>query len=226
MSLKIHVNPRAAFPPLGCYSGFVFSLLPGFVRLLNRRPLLVAALAFPCAVFAAPRVQPVPVPQEMRSTAFVVTVNGKPVDVAHVAASYDFVNFDITGPVDVAITAAESGFWDHGVDMQPWRLGLRPRRDGQTIEFKLQAPAKLSISRPRDFLNHAQMLFLFAGVPPPPAPPMSPAMHYFQPGVYRQSLNPKSGETYYLAPGALLLWQPESVECAGSEGAGARHDRL
>ena len=124
---------------------------------------MVFLLALPCAAFAAPRVQPVPVPPELRSTAFTVTVNGKPVDVAHAAASYEYVNFDITGPVKVEITATEPGFWDRGVDIEPWRLGLRPERQGQTIRFKLAGPAKLSISRPRDFLNHARMLFLFAG---------------------------------------------------------------
>jgi hypothetical protein len=70
----------------------------------------------------------------------------------------------------VEITAAEKGFWDKGVDIQPWRLGLRPTRTGQTIRFRLSGPAKLSISRPGDFLNHAKMLFLFAGAPPPPLP--------------------------------------------------------
>jgi hypothetical protein len=92
-----------------------------------------------------------------------VTVNGQAVDVAHAAASYEWVSFDITGPVDVAITAAEAGFWDRGVDIQPWRLGIRPVREGQTIRFHLAGPAKLSISRPGDFLNQAAMLFLFAG---------------------------------------------------------------
>ena len=168
---------------------------------------------------AAPRVQPVPVPPEMRSSAFTVTVNGKPIDVAHVAASYDFVNFDITGPVDIAITAADPGFWDRGVDIQPWRLGLRPKRQGQTIQFKLQAPAKLSIARPRDFLNHAQMLFLFAGSPPAP-PPAGPGVHVYPAGVYRQSLNPKSGETDYLEPGAyfygsLNLFNVQGVKVLG-----------
>jgi hypothetical protein len=139
----------------------------------------------------------------MRSTAFTVTVNDQPIDVAHVAASYDYVNFDITGPVNIAITADEPGFWDRGVDIQPWRLGLRARRDGKTIRFRLEGPAKLAISRPRDFLNHAAMLFLFAGAPPTP-PPVSPTLHYYQPGVYHQSLNPKSGDTYYLAPGAFF----------------------
>ena len=153
----------------------------------------------------------------MRSSAFTVTVNGTPIGVAHVAASYDFASFDITGPVDVAITAAAAGFWDHGVDIQPWRLGLHAHREGQTIRFRLQGPAKLSIARPRDFLNHAQMLFLFAGSPPPPPPS---GAQVIKPGVYRQSLNPKSGETYYLAPGAyfygsLNLFNVEHVKVLG-----------
>ena len=135
--------------------------------LLWERRVLVVVFLLARVASAATRVQPVPVGPEMRSSAFTVTVNGKPVDVAHVAASYDYVNFDITGPVDVAITAAEPGFWDRGVDIQPWRLGLRPARQGQTIQFRLSGPAKLSISRPGDFLNYGRMLFLFAGSPPP-----------------------------------------------------------
>ena len=172
--------------------------MPGF------RSFLIAALVLPAALHAAPRVQAAPVPAEMRSTAFTVTVDGIPEDVAHAAASYEFVNFDITGPVDVAITAAQPGFWDAGVDIQPWRLGLRPARDGQTIRFRLAAPAKLSISRPGDFLNHASMLFLFAGSPPPP-PPSGPNVTIVPAGLHRQSLNPKSGDTIYLAPGAFLF---------------------
>jgi hypothetical protein len=155
----------------------------------------------------------------MLSTAFTVTVNGQPVDVAHAAASYEFVSFDMTAPVTVEITAAEQGFWDKGVDIQPWRLGLRPTRQGQTIRFRLAAPAKLSISRPGDFLNHAKMLFLFAGTPPPPMP-RKQMIHAYQPGVYHGSLNPKSGETLYLAPGSyffgsLNLWKVENVKILG-----------
>jgi hypothetical protein len=155
--------------------------LPGF------RSLLVAVLALPAAAPAAARVQAAAVPAEMRSTAFTVRVDGHPVDVAHAAASYEFVSFDITGPVTVEITAADAGFWDKGVDIQPWRLGLRPVRQGPTIRFRLAGPAKLSISRPGDFLNHAAMLFLFAGAPPPPLP-RDAKIHVFQPGVYRGSL--------------------------------------
>jgi PA14 domain/PKD domain len=196
---------------------FLIPLLAGFDFVPGSRALLGLLLVLAGRAWATPRAQPVPVPPAMRSTAFTVTVNGKPVDVAHVAASYDFASFDITGPVDVAVTAAAEGFWDRGVDIQPWRLGLRAQRDGQTIRFRLQGPAKLSIARPRDFLNHAQMLFLFAGSPPPPPPSDA---QVFKPGVYRQSLNPKSGDTYYLAPGAyffgsLNLFDVEHVKVLG-----------
>ena len=190
-----------------------FRLLPGF------RSLLFVLLVLPFAAHAAPRVQAVPVPQEMRSSAFTATVNGQAVDVAHAAANYDWVSFDITGPVDIAVTAAETGFWDRGVDIQPWRLGIRPVRDGQTIRFHLAGPAKLSISRPGDFLNQAKMLFLFAGTPPP-GPPTGPNVHIVPAGIHRESLNPKSGDTYYLAPGAFIfgslnLWKVGGVKVLG-----------
>jgi hypothetical protein len=196
-----------------------FSLSPESIFLLGFRALFLAVLAFPLAAHAASRVQAAPVPAEMRSTAFTVIVNGKPVDVAHAAASYEYVSFDVTGPVDVAITAAEQGFWDRGVDIQPWRLGLRPIRQGQTIRFRLRGPAKLSISRPGDFLNHARMLFLFAGAPPPP-PPAGSNVRILTAGIHRESLNPKSGETLYLAPGAyvfgsLNLWKVHDVKVLG-----------
>jgi hypothetical protein len=188
-------------------------LLPGF------RALLLSLLAFPAAVHAATRVAAAPVPDEMRSTAFTLTVNDRPVGVAHAAASLEFANFDITGPAEVAITATEPGFWDHGVDIEPWRLGLRAERDGQTIRFNIPGPVKLSISRPRDFLNHATMLFLFAGSPPTP-PPAGPNVQVVPAGVHRESLNPKSGETIYLAPGAYIfgslnLWNVDHVKVLG-----------
>ena len=201
-------------------------VFPSFSWFSLRQGLCLTLLALaPTALVAATATpfEPVPVPAEMRSTAFTVRVNGKAVEVAHAAASYEFASFDFTsvkpGRVEVEITAAEPGFWDKGVDIQPWRLGIRPVREGQTIRFPLSAPAKLSISRPGDFLNHAKMLFLFAGAPVPPMP-RDPTIHAYLPGVYRNSLNPKSGETYYLAPGSyfygsLNLWKVENVKILG-----------
>jgi hypothetical protein len=187
--------------------------------LFDVRALVAVLVAFSTVAHAASRFQSAPVPPEMLSTAFTVTVNGKSIDVAHAAANYDYVSFDITGPVDIEITAAEPHFWDRGVDIQPWRLGLRANRTSQTIRFRLASPAKLAIARPRDFLNHAKMLFLFAGTSPPP-PPSDPRARIYKPGVYRQSLNPKSGDTIYLAPGSyfyggLNLWKVENVRILG-----------
>jgi len=195
-----------------------FSLLPG-LRCLSG----LILLAFPLLVHGAShtRVDAAPVPPDMRSTAFTMTVNGAPIDVAHAAASLQYASFDFSGgPVDVTITAAEPSFWDRGVDIEPWRLGIRPVRDGQTIRFRLEHPAKLSISRPRDFLNHATMLFVFAGSPPPPAPKPDPNVKIYGPGIYRESLNPESGQTLYLAPGSyflggLNLWQVDHVKVLG-----------
>ncbi len=171
------------------------------------------------AAGAATRVNTAPVPAEMRSSFFAVSVNGRPVDVAWAASNYEFVSFDATGPVEISITAAEPGFWDRGVDIEPWRLGLRAARTGQTIRFRLPRPAKLSISRPGDFLNHAKMLFLFAGAPTPP-PPRGAKVTIIPAGIHRGSLNPKSGDTIYLAPGAyvfgsLNLWNVDDVKVLG-----------
>jgi hypothetical protein len=195
--------------------------------LLFVRRLLVVLLLIPAFVRAATRthVEAAPVPAEMRSNAFTIKVNGEPVDVAHAAANYSYVSFDFSGgPVDVEITAAEEGFWDRGVDVEPWRLGIRPVREGQTIRFRLAGPAKLSISRPQDFLNQAKMLFLFAGTPPPPAPPLASKpdsnVKIYGPGVYHESITAHSGQTIYLAPGSYFfggvnLWQVDHVKILG-----------
>jgi len=195
--------------------------LPGIRALPHLLSASLAALAaFSGSLHAATRLQTAPVPDEMRSYFFAITVDGRHVDVAHAAANYEFANFDITGPTEITVTAAEPGFWDRGVDIQPWRLGLHATRNGQTIRFRVNGPAKLAISRPNDFLNHARMLFLFAGSPPPPPPPSGPNVTIVPAGLHRQSLNPKSGDTIYLAPGSFIygslnLWNVENVRVLG-----------
>jgi hypothetical protein len=194
--------------------------LPGFRALTFALFASIAAcIAFSPSLHAATRIQAAPVPDEMRSYFFAVTVNGQRVDVAHAAANYEFASFDVTGPAEITVTAAEPGFWDRGVDIEPWRLGLHATRNGQTIRFRINGPAKLAISRPDDFLNRARMLFLFAGSPAP-APPSGPNITIVPAGLHHQSLNPKSGDTIYLAPGAFIygslnLWNVENVKVLG-----------
>ena len=184
--------------------------------------LVLTSISCTAAQVQSAALQAAPVPDEMRNSFFAITVNNQRVDVAHAASNYEFVSFDTTGPADISITAADPHFWDSGVDIEPWRLGLRathPEGEPQTIRFRISGPAKLSISRPGDFLNHARMLFLFAGSPPPP-PPSGPNVTIVPAGVHRESLNPKSGDTIYLEPGAFVfgslnLWQVDNVKVLG-----------
>jgi PKD domain len=195
-------------------------LLPGFRALCVSILMLTSAACGIAQVGSG--IQAAPVPDEMRDSFFAVTVNNQRVDVAHAASNYEFVSFDAAGPMDISITAADPHFWDGGVDIEPWRLGLRashPEGEPQTIRFRVTGPVKLSISRPGDFLNQARMLFLFADSPPAPAP-SGPNVTIIPAGIHRGSLNPKSGDTIYLAPGAFVfgslnLWQVDNVKVLG-----------
>ena len=74
-------------------------------------------------------------------------VNGQEIAVAHAAANYYFADFDVCGPVIVTITAPTNDYWSAGVEIKPWRLGIRPKLKGRTISFRLDRPAKISITR-------------------------------------------------------------------------------
>ena len=201
-------------------------MVPDFVARITPLPcfraLLILVLALSCFARGVAQVKAAPVPDEMRNSFFAIAVNNQRVDVAHAASNYEFVSFDTKGPADISITAADPHFWDNGVDIEPWRLGIRPTHpegEPQTIRFRLSGPAKLAISRPGDFLNRARMLFLFAGSPPPP-PPSGPNVTIVPAGVHHESLNPKSGDTIYLEPGAFVfgslnLWQVDNVKVLG-----------
>ena len=183
------------------------------------RALVCLIFTFSGIAPAATQIEAARVPPEMRDSFFAVTVNRRVVDVARAASNYDYASFDTTGAVEISITAAEPDFWAKGVNIEPWRLGIRPRRDGATIRLRLSGPAKLAISRPGDFLNHARMLFLFAGRPPA-RPPAGPDVTIIPAGVHLESLNPHSGETIYMEPGSyvfgsLNLWKVHDVKVLG-----------
>ncbi len=163
-----------------------------------------------------------PIPAEVSSDELTVTIDGKTSPVLHAAANYYLLNFTISGPVEVAITAKNPHFWDSGVEIQPMRLGIRPTRTGATIRFPLAGLAKLSISRPGDHFGTSEMLFLFANAPDTSGiTAATPGIRYFGPGVHRGSINAKSGDTIYLADGAVVfgalnLWQVHNVKVRGT----------
>jgi hypothetical protein len=162
-----------------------------------------------------------PVPAEIASSHFVVTIDGKPSPVMHAAMNLYFLNFEAGRKVKVTVAADSDDFWAKGVEVQPWRLGIRPVRIGRTISFSLDGPAKISISRPADFLSEAEMLFLFANAQEK-NPPKGPAagLQYFGPGVHRQNIDAVPGGAIYLAPGAVVfgsidIWQVDHVRVFG-----------
>jgi hypothetical protein len=149
-----------------------------------------------------------PVPAEIASTHFTVTINGLSTPVMHAAANLYFLNFEARPHhvVRIIITADRDDFWSAGVEVQPWRLGIRPERNGKIIAFDLNGPAKISISRPGDFLGNAEMLYLFANAPETGVPAAAgPLLQYFGPGVHRENIDAVDGGRIYLAPGAVVL---------------------
>jgi hypothetical protein len=174
-----------------------------------------------CATTALARVAIFPLPPEITSDHFIVTINGRPAPVAYAASNYYFVSFELRGAATVSITAATDDYWTKGVEVQPWRHNIRPTRAGRTITFRIAHPIKLSITRPGDFSATSEMLFLFANAPetnPPRA--TDPTVRYYGPGVHRENIDAKTGDTIYLAGGAVIfgsinVWGAENVKILG-----------
>ena len=185
--------------------------------------LLVSLVFF--SLIAAPSpgsAEPLPlVPAEIASSHFVVTIDGRESPVMHAAMNLYFLNFEAGRNCLVTVTADRDGFWAEGVEVQPWRLNIRPLRTGRTITFHLRGAEKISISRPGDFGSEAEMLYLFANPKETPAPSYGTSgVRYFGPGVHRENIDAASGDHIYLAPGAVIfgslnLWQVDHVTVTG-----------
>ncbi len=162
-----------------------------------------------------------PVAPELRSDHFHVTIGGRETAVAHAATTYYFLNFALKGKTKISVTSDTDGYWDNGVEVQPWRWGIRPKVNERTITFEITEPMKLSISRPGPHGAGAEMLFLFANTPEINAPKAgSGDVRYYGPGRYHENIDAKSGENIYLAPGAVIfgalnLWGVENVKVWG-----------
>lgn len=162
-----------------------------------------------------------PVPREIGSSHFTVTIDGKATNVLHAAVNLYFLSFEAGKHRWITVTAPTENFWAKGVEIQPWRLGIRPSVQGRTIRFKLEGSAKITISRPGDYLGEAEMLYLFAD-PVEKKPPVTgrPGLRYFGPGVHTENIDAQTGDTIYLAPGAVVfgslnVWGVEHVRVFG-----------
>jgi hypothetical protein len=191
----------------------------GLFLLLSAFLVFATFLSFVNPSFA--KVNVTPVPQEMRTDRFAVTINGKSAWFSKAAANYYFINFDLQGKAKISITAPTDDYWQKGVEVQPWRWGIRPEVRGRTITFTINKPAKLSITRPNDHLVGAEMLFIFANSLEQNVPKEgTPGVRYYKPGVYHESIDAHDGDNIYLAPGAVIfgslnVWQVKNVKVFG-----------
>lgn len=139
----------------------------------------------------------------------------------HAAGGYFLLNFDLDGPVQISVTASDPHYWDAGVEVQPMRLGIRPRREGASITFPLDGPAKLTITRPGQHFGDSEMLFLFANAPDRSGiTAATPNVRYYGPGIHHENIDAHSGDNIYLAPGAVVfgslnIWQAHDVRVFG-----------
>lgn len=187
----------------------------------NPRVLLALMLLVLLAPWcAAQSFEPVAADQIL-SSHFTVTVDGKPAQVMHAALNLYFLNLVAAKHHRITVTAPSDDFWARGVEVQPWRLNIRPEVQGRTLSFDLDGEAKLTLSRPDDSLADAEMLYLFSNSPETgPVPVAGASVRVYPPGVYRANIDAKSGDTIYLASGAVLfgslnLWQVNHVKVYG-----------
>jgi hypothetical protein len=190
-------------------------------QFLIRLAVLVACIGCCFATPALAVVSISPIPAEVRSDYFTVTINGQTSPVVDAVSSYYLLNFDLDGPATVSVRAADPHFWDRGVEIQPMRYGIRPERHGAVITFRIPGPVKLSITRPGDHFADATMLFLL-GSPPAHSDvtASTPNVRYYGPGVHHEEIDARSGDRIYLAPGAVVfgslnLWQVHDVHVQG-----------
>jgi len=129
----------------------------------------------------------------------------RPLDQTELAG---FAHWEMSGPVTIEIVSKRSFT---NVVVRPSARAIRPVLSGRSIKFELGAVGQFTVEL--DGSHHA--LHLFADPPEAEAPRAdAPGVRYFGPGVHRPGkLQLKSGETLYLAGGAVVY---TSVEARGA----------
>ena len=141
---------------------------------------------------------------EKASEDFTVAVEGKPVFVYTAntlrGGPASFASFDLAGPVQVSVMATRK---IESAKILPAYSGVKPSVTGNTVSFSLAAPANLTLELNGSF---EKPLHLFANPLETDRPnPADANVIYFGPGVHEvTTLRVKSGQTVYLAGGAIL----------------------
>lgn len=196
---------------------------------------LFAFAALTAAATAENPVAPHSVPWEFGSTRYHVAVNGQPVSAFFASMNLHFASFDLTGEADVEVTIENDDynradgkkypraeeFWQGAAVVRPLSRGIQAKTEGRTVSFKITQPGQYAIERPGTGGFEDEVLLLFANPPEHDVPsPTGKDVVWLGPGVHWQNVTLGSGQTLYLAPGAVLfgginVWDAENVRIRG-----------
>jgi hypothetical protein len=158
----------------------------------------VALLLLLFAALASGTVTPLPrCPGDLASPVFRLEVEGVEVPVSygefHGGHSFHHASFEMSGEVTLRVSAPGN------LTVRPARHGITPQRQGSDFIFKIREPLKLVLEA-----EGQRPLLLFA-LPLEEEVSRGGSVRYFGPGVHEAGeIRVKSGETIYLAAGALV----------------------
>ncbi len=115
-------------------------------------------------------------------------------------AETSFASFDLTAPTQITVTRPDTV---QAVKILPTSRGIVPTVSGKTITFTVTQPGALVLEVNGDWIRSLQ---LFANPPETDAPHEGdPNVIYYGPGIHEvESVKVTSGQTVYLAPGAVV----------------------
>ena len=182
------------------------------VRLLA--PFLMAAVGLRLADAAELKVYPPPPHEpafedcsvavnETSVFVFKATVNRSAPNHGIVPETVGFASFDFSGEAHVTITTKQQF---KSVEVRPRSRAVVPAVEDKTIRFTLSQPCKLCLewngSDKRPLFLFANAIESYPGGTPRPG---EDRVRYFAPGVHQAGeIRPKSGETIYIAGGAIV----------------------
>ncbi len=174
---------------------------------------LLALLGQPIASAVRSPVPQPAIPGIPSSSLYQVRVNGIPVPVND-ESDFDFHTafFSMQEPVAVEVRFIAGTTFG---SIHPLRHGIKPKLEGSTISFPLERPLKLVI-KPRGDERIKPLALCATPLERDVPAPDDPDVIYFGPGRHEAGvIRPASGQTVYLAPGALVEGRVETRDARG-----------
>lgn len=208
--------------------------------------LIITGLFIRYSFLCSQTVIPHLVPEEFLGLKYKVTVNGTPVPVFHAGLNVYYASFEFTGNPEVIVTADKESiplagnakyagqvkhistapkagnFWEDNAIVRPLSKKIQVHTDGKNATFIINEPGQYSVERPGTSNYLDQVIFLFAN-PVKDYGILNQSdnkLIYLEPGIHHRNIDLATGQTLYLAPGAVLfgainVWEAKDVRILG-----------